>query len=120
MNKKHIQLSYGVPHLNKRSSASVVIYSKSGKHSVFLRESEDNEGMSLTNSIEFAVIELSKYLGCHPEVLQVFQLDYHTEEYDLVKFKEGNPTWVPTPNSKLLSLITSWIGLSEEDEKHFK
>ena len=120
MIKKYYPLPFNVPHLKFKTEASAVVFSKGTKHVVFIEESKTNEGMSLTNSIEFAVIQLSKLLGVHPEVMKVFQLDLYRDAYDLVEFKDGNPSWVPVENSNVMQLVTSWLHLTKDDENQFE
>lgn len=114
MDKSYIHLTYRNP--NNTSKAKVVIFSKGNRHSAFISDADDNVGMSLTNSIEYAVIDLSKKLGVHPENIQVFQLDYNRDMYESVKFVNGNPNWSDIGNDKILSEMGNWLNLTEDEK----
>lgn len=117
--KQFLSLSYKSPHIKIPSNAKAVIYSKGIKHVAYLSDGDDHGGPSLTNSIEYAVVELSKLLGNHPEDVTVLQLNYEKDIYDLVTFKDGDPIWNKFDNTKLLTSMKVWLNLTDYEESLF-
>jgi len=124
MKRNFLSLEYFSDGRAVPTKASVVVFSKSTRHLFFIEEDKDNPGISLTNSIEWAVIELLKRFECDTSESKFLQFDHERLEYDLVEFPAGKgsdnmfppPKWTSFDNSSLLKDMSSWLKLTEEEE----